>query len=356
VTVTEKQTGNIQVGAGYSQAQGVVLSGGISQANIFGTGNFVQFDLNTSKLTRVAALSFTNPYATPDGVSRGYDIYERHYDQTSSVAVGSYQNNTAGAGLRSAIPISEYDSVNVGLNMEVAKLSVFVNSPQQYIDFVNKYGDKNLTILGSTGWARDTRDSSLFPTRGNLTRLTGEMALPGGDVEYFKLTAQEQWFYPLSKRFTFLANVKGGYAHGYNDHDLPFYANFFAGGVDSVRGYESSSLGPQGINGAGATGGNKSIVMNLEVLMPVPGIGSDKSTRISAFVDGGNVWGPTQNFGGAICQCKPPVQAGGLRYSTGLAFSWLAPVGPMKFSLAEPLNAKSTDHQERFQFSLGRLF
>ncbi|MBV8465877.1 MAG: outer membrane protein assembly factor BamA, partial [Burkholderiales bacterium] len=208
VTVTEKQTGNIQVGAGYSQSQGVVLTGGVSQANIFGTGNFLEVNLNTSKIARVASLSFTNPYATPDGVSRGYDIYQRHYDQTSTLAVGNYENNTVGAGLRSAIPISEYDSVSLGVNAEIAKLNVFVNSPQQYIDFVNKNGDKSLTVLGSAGWARDTRDSSLFPTRGSLMRLTGEAGLPGGDIKYVKITAQEQWFHPITKTFTFMANSR----------------------------------------------------------------------------------------------------------------------------------------------------
>ncbi|MBV8658611.1 MAG: outer membrane protein assembly factor BamA [Burkholderiales bacterium] len=343
VTVTEKQTGNIQVGAGYSQSDGVVLTGSISQANIFGSGKFLQLDLNTSKVSRVAALSYTDPYATPDGVSRGYDIYQRHYEP-SSTSVGEYVNDTTGLGIRWGVPVSEYDSVSLGLTGERAHLQVFANSPQAYIDFVNKYGDLNLTLLGSAGWARDTRDSSLFPTRGRLTRITGEVALPGGDIKYYKLTGQEQWFYPINKTFTGMWNFEAGWGHGYGGQTLPFYSGFFAGGVGSVRGYETSSLGPRDVTGS-ATGGNRRIVTNLELLMPVPGMGSDKSTRLSAFVDGGSVWGEGQKL-----------NFGDMRYSTGIAFSWLAPVGPMKFSYAKPLNAKDGDHPERFQFTLGKLF
>jgi outer membrane protein insertion porin family len=221
---------------------------------------------------------------------------------------------------------------------------VFASSPQQYIDFVNKNGEINTTLLGTIGWARDTRDSSLFPTRGKLWRISGEAGLPGGDVKYYKLTAQQQWFYPLTKTFTFLWNLEGGWGHGYGGQSLPFYSSFFAGGTGSVRGYTSSSLGPKDAFGS-ATGGNRRIVNNLEVLMPVPGMGSDKSTRLSAFIDGGTVWGEGQKL-----------NVGDMRYSTGIAFSWLAPVGPMKFSFAKPLNPKEGDKLERFQFTLGKIF
>jgi outer membrane protein insertion porin family len=345
VTVVEKQTGNIQVGAGYSQSEGMVLSGSIAQANIFGSGKYLKLELNTSSSSRVYALSFTNPYATPDGVSRGFDIYKRSYDASeSSTSIGAYLNDTVGLGMRWSVPVSEYDSVNFGLTGERSKLTVYQNSPQRYIDFVNKNGDTNLTFLGTAGWARDTRDSALFPTRGRLMTVSGEVALPGGDIQYAKLTAQHQWFVALNKTFTFLWNVEAGIGKGYSGDTLPFYSSFFAGGVGSVRGYESSSLGR--VDSAGNNlGGNRRLVSNLELLLPMPGMKNDKSVRLSAFVDGGSVWGEGQKFA-----------LDDLRYSTGVALSWLAPVGPMKFSYAKPLNAKADDKLERFQFSLGQIF
>lgn len=343
VSVTEKQTGNIQVGAGYSQSDGVVLSGSIAQGNIFGSGKYLKLEVNTSKSSKVYAMSFSNPYSTPDGVARGFDIYRRRYEP-DNLSIGSYVNDTWGTGLNWAVPVSEYDSIRFGLTGERSKLTVFSSSPQSYIDFVNKYGYLNLTLLGSAGWARDTRDSALFPTRGKLLAVNGELGLPGGDIKYAKLTAQQQWFYPINKNFTALWNVEAGVGRGYGGQKLPFYSNFFVGGVSSVRGYETSSIGPR--DAAGDTlGGNRKLVSNLELLFPMPGMKLDKSVRLSAFVDGGSVWGEGQKF-----------KFGDMRYSTGLAFSWLAPVGPMKFSYAKPLNAKEGDKLERFQFSLGQIF
>ncbi|QDQ25230.1 outer membrane protein assembly factor BamA [Chitinimonas arctica] len=357
VSVTEKQTGNIQVGAGYSQSDGMVLSGSIAQANIFGSGKYLKLELNTSKSTRVYAASFTNPYATPDGVARGFDIYKRRYEPSNNV-VGTYSNDTLGAGLRWSVPVSEYDGVNFGLSAERSKLTVYGNSPREYKNFVNKYGDRNLTLLGTVGWARDTRDSALFPTRGKLMTVSGEAGLPGGDIKYYKLTAQQQWFVPLNKTFTFLWNVEAGYGGGLGGQKLPFYSNFFAGGVGSVRGYDSSSLGPRTVdtvrnadgtvttlNASDATGGNRRLVNNFELLLPVPGMKTDKSVRLSAFVDGGAVWGEGDKL-----------RFNDMRYSAGLAFSWIAPVGPMKFSYAKPLNNKPGDKIDRFQFSLGQIF
>ncbi|GLR14288.1 outer membrane protein assembly factor BamA [Chitinimonas prasina] len=352
VTVTEKQTGNIQVGAGYSQSDGLVLSGSIAQANIFGSGKYLKLEVNTSSSNKVYAVSFTNPYATPDGVSRGFDLYKRR-EETDNLSVGSYLNDTVGGGLHWSVPVSEYDGVNLGLSAKRSKLTLFENSPEEYKRFVNKYGETNITILGSAGWARDTRDSALFPTRGKLLSVNAESGLPGGDVKYYKVTAQQQWFFPLSKTFTLLWNTEAGIGGGYGGQKLPFYSNFFAGGVSSVRGYESSSLGPRNIitNGTStvttdeATGGNRRLVTNLELLLPVPGMKTDKSTRLSAFIDGGNVWGEDQKL-----------KLGDMRLSAGVAFSWLAPVGPMKFSYAKPLNAKDGDKLQRFQFSLGQIF
>lgn len=343
VAVVEKQTGNIQVGAGFSQSDGLVLSGSIAQSNIFGSGKYLKLEVNTSKSTRVYAVSFTDPYSTPDGVSRGFDVYKRVYEPTTST-VGNYTDDSVGGGLRWSVPINEYDSIDFGLSAQYSKLTIYSDSPQSYIDFVNVNGTKSFTYLGTVGFARDTRDSSLSPTRGILRRITSEVALPGGDIKYAKITGQQQWFVPINKDFTFLWNTELGYGKGYGGQSLPFYANFFAGGVGSVRGFESSSLGPKDTLNS-ALGGNRRFVNNFELLFPMPGLKNDKSVRLSTFVDAGGVWGEGDKM-----------SASDLRYSAGVALSWLAPIGPLKFSFAKPLNLKEGDRPERFQFSLGKIF
>lgn len=344
VTVTEKQTGNIQVGAGYSQNDGAVLSGTIAQSNIFGSGNFLKLELSSSKSTKIYAMSFTNPYATPDGVARGFDIYRRKYQPSSDAVVGLYTDDSLGFGLRWSIPVSEYNSIETGLSVQRSKLTVYSSSPQSYISFVNKNGSENITFLGTLGWAQDTRDSALFPTKGILRRISSEIALPGGTIKYLKLTGQQQWFTPVTKDITLLWNAEAGYAKGYGGTALPFYSNFFAGGPGSVRGYQASSLGPQDVNG-GSIGGNRRVINNLELLFALPGQKSDKSVQLSAFFDSGYIWGEGDRL-----------SVGDLRYSTGVALSWLAPVGPMKFSLAKPIRQKAEDKIERFQFTLGKIF
>lgn len=343
VSVVEKQTGNIQLGAGYSQNDGFILSGSISQSNVFGSGNFLKLELNTSQSTKVYAISFTNPYATPDGVSRGFDIYKRDYEPNID-SIGNYKEDSAGVGLRWSVPVSEFNSIQFGISVQQSELTLFDDSPQSYIDFVEKNGSDNITLLGTVGWSRDTRDSSIFPTKGSLRRVSAEVAVPGGDIKYFKINGQQQWFTPLSKDFTFLVNTDVGYGKGYGGSTLPFYTHFFAGGVSSVRGFESSSLGPRDKNGD-SIGGNRRIVNNLELLFPVPGLNNEKSVRMSAFFDTGGVWGEDEKL-----------NFSDLRYSSGVALTWLAPIGPLKFSIATPVKDKPGDRAERFQFSLGRVF
>ncbi|MDK2124623.1 outer membrane protein assembly factor BamA [Parachitinimonas caeni] len=344
VNVVERQTGNIVVGAGYQKGDGLVLSGSVEQSNIFGSGKYLKLELNTSKSQKVYALSFTDPYSTPDGVSRGYDIYQRTTDP-SSEATARYKNRSTGGGIRWGIPISEYDGINFSLNADRSRLSLYPDSPRVIVDLYNKYGANYTTLSASASWVRDSRDSSLFPTRGVLRQINAQLALPGGDLRYYRLLGQQQYFQPISKDFTLLWNVEGGYGKGYGGQNLPGTANFYAGGVGSVRGYASSTLGPREGGKGDAVGGNRRLVTNLELLFPMPGLKNDKSVRLSGFIDGGTVWGEQDKF-----------NFKDLRYSAGLALSWLAPIGPLKFSYAKPLNSKPEDKVERFQFSLGKIF
>ncbi|MHB8165445.1 MAG: outer membrane protein assembly factor BamA, partial [Sulfuricella sp.] len=355
VSVTEKPTGSIMAGAGFSSSEGLILSGSISQANIFGSGNYLSMQFNTGKINTVYSLSYTNPYYTDDGISRGFDLYKRKTN-SSSLSVSRYDTNSIGGGVRFGVPLNEKDSVNFGLSVEKTQLTVYTDpaagavSPQRFVDYVNQFGDTNTTLRGDVGWARDTRDSIIYPTKGSLQRAFTEIGLPGGNVKYYKLSYQHQWFIPLIQDFTLMLNGEAGYANGYGGQPLPFFKSFYAGGNTSVRGFRSSSLGPKDIDG-NALGGNRRLVGNAEVLFPFPGMKNDKSLRMSLFFDGGSVFG-----NGDINGQYSKMSFSDMRYSTGLAVSWQSPMGPMKFSIAAPLNSQATDKVERFQFILGSTF
>lgn len=349
VSVTEKPTGSIMAGAGFSSSEGFILSGSISQANVFGSGNYLSTQFNSGKINTVYSLSYTNPYYTDDGISRGFDIYERKVN-SSSLSVSRYDSDSVGGGIRFGVPLNEMDTVNFGLSAERTKLTVYDTTPVRYLDYVRDFGASNTTLRGDVGWARDTRDSIIYPTKGSLQRAFTEVGLPGGNVKYYKLSYQHQWLRPLIQDFTLMLNGEAGYANGYGGKPLPFFKSFFAGGNTSVRGFKSSSLGPKDIDG-NALGGNRRLVGNAEVLFPFPGMKKDKSLRLSLFLDGGSVFGD-----GDIAGQYSKISFKDMRYSTGLAVSWQSPMGPMKFSIAAPLNSKETDRLERFQFILGSTF
>ncbi len=341
--VTEKPTGSIMAGLGFSSTDGVVLSGSVSQSNVFGSGNYLAVQVNSSKINKVYSLSFTNPYYTPDGVSLGYDVYQRNVDATTS-SVSPYTSKTLGGGMRLGIPLNELDTVNFGLSYERTKLGVLDTSPTQYIDFVNEFGSSNTTLRGDVGWARDTRDSLIYPTQGTLQRVYGEVGMPGGTLKYYKLNYQHQWFYPLSRDYTLMLNGEAGMGNGYGGKTLPFFKNFYAGGNTSVRGYDSGTLGPKDING-NSLGGNRRIVGNAEVFFPFPGLNKDKSVRLSAFMDAGAAYGQDEKL-----------SFGNMRYSAGIGLSWQSPIGPLKFSLAKAFKAQENDKIQKFQFVLGTAF
>ncbi len=342
VSIKEKSTGNFSLGAGFSNNEGITLSAGITQANLFGSGNHVSTQINTSKVNQVYSLSYTNPYFTDDGVSRGFDVYKRDTD-SSSTAVSQYSSHTLGGGVRFGVPIAEDESISYGLAFESTRLGLLTNPSARLMQYVDTFGASNRNLLGTIGWGRDSRDSAIYTTEGTVQRAFAEIALPVFDMRYYKLNYQHQWFHPLSSDVTLLLNGEAGVAGGYGGKPMPFFKNFYAGGTGSVRGYDSSSLGPRDLNDQ-ALGGTKRVIGNAELLMPVPGI-KEKSVRLSGFVDAGAVYGSGDLPGSA-----------GLRYSAGAAFTWIAPVGPIKFSYAVPLNKQAVDKLQKFQFTLGSMF
>jgi len=342
ITVTEKATGNLLLGVGYSSAEGFVLSGSVSQNNVLGTGNSLTAALNTSKVNQQIAITYVEPYWTPDGVSRSLEIYDRNVNP-SSLPVAAYQSQTAGAAIGFGIPLTETDSINVGARFEHTRLTLYGDSPLLYQEFVREFGAITNSVIFTTGWSRDTRDSILFPTRGLLQSAFAELGV--GDLLYYKLNYLIQWFTPMPLGSVLMLRSDLGYGGGLGDKPLPFFKAYYAGGVGSVRGYETASLGPQDVAG-NTIGGRQKVVGNMELFFPVPGTkAGDQSTRMSVFVDAGQIY--DSGF-------EPSLES--FRYSTGVGLAWNSPVGPLKFSYGYPLNAGPHDRIQRFQFQVGTVF
>ncbi len=342
VAVKEKSTGSFTVGAGINSGEGLVLMGGVTQANLFGSGNMLSTQLNTSKVNQNISVSYTNPYYTDEGMSRGFDIYKRKTNATT-IAVSQYTSDTLGGGVRFGVPVSEDQSISFGLSAERTSIGLTALSPLRYINYVNTFGTTNTTVLGTVGWGSDTRDSAIYTTEGMVQHAYLEVALPVMDMRYYKLNYDNQWFYPLSSDWTVMTNAMFGAGGGYGGKQMPFFKNFYGGGTGSVRGYAANSLGPRDANNL-PLGGTRRVVGSMELMTPMPGI-KDKSVRMSAFLDAGAVYGPGDLPGSA-----------GIRASTGLAVTWVSPMGPLKFSLGIPLNKQPVDQLQRFQFTLGSMF
>jgi outer membrane protein insertion porin family len=337
--VKEKPTGALLLGVGFSSVERIALSASITQANVFGTGKFLSANINSGSVNQVYSLSYLDPYYTVDGVSRGFDIYKRVTD-ASNLSVGPYKTDSFGGGIKFGYPVSEQVAVDFGAAVESVDLTIFDNSPFGYITFASAFGTQYTYGSGTVGWTRDSRDSLITTTAGHFQRASGEIA--GGDLQYYRLGYQHQWYYPMTRTFTLHLGGEIGYAAGWSDKPLPFFKNYFAGGPGSVRGYRSFSLGPQDEFG-NAVGGNRKFVGLAEFLFPMPGAEQDKSLRLSAFVDGGQVYYNKIDFGE-------------IRYATGIGLFWSSPMGPLRLSWAHPLNAKDADRKQQLQFTFGTGF
>ena len=347
VVVAEKPTGMVNLGVGYGQSEGVILSAGISEDNAFGSGTNLTLNLNTSQYNRTAVLAHTDPYFTNDGISRTSSIYYRTVTPFSNNP-GMYQVSTAGLGLNFGIPITDFDRIYAGVSLERNTIGLYSNSPIAYREYVRNYGDTTTAAILNTGWAKDTRDSALAPTKGSFTRLKADVGT--GSLEYYLLGAQQQLFLPLSRKYTIAFNAMFDYGKSYSDLPYPIIKNVYAGGIGTVRGYSQSSLGPIDPLTGTYLGGSKRVVGNIQLYLPFPGTQQDRSLRWYVFGDGGQVFG-TDGFGN-----DTSINWSQLRYSAGIGLSWISPIGPLQLSLAKPLNAQPGDNTQVFQFQIGTGF
>ena len=342
LAVKEKSTGDFSIGAGISSNVGLVFTGSVTQRNLFGTGNVLSTQVNTGKVNKVYSVTYTNPYFTDNGISRGFDVYKRDVNSTYT-SISPYLSSTIGGGMRFGVPISDFENTHYGLSAEKTELTLTDASSLQMKDYVRVFGSSTSNLIGSVGWSQDSRDSAIYTTAGTVQRAFVEVAMPISNQQFFKVTYQHQWFYPISQNVTLMLNGEAGGAEGYGGKPVPFFKNFYAGGPGSVRGFRPFSIGPRDINN-NSLGGTRRIVGNAELLFPMPGMSKDRSVRLSAFVDAGAVFGLGMTG------------ADSLRYSTGVAITWVSPVGPLKISVGAPLNKQPSDKLQMFQFTLGSLF
>lgn len=348
VQVAEKPTGNLSLGAGYSQSEKLSFVAGIQQENVFGSGNYLGLNLNTSKYNKQLALSTTDPYFTKDGISRSLDFYYRTVRPLTEQE-GDYRLVTPGMSIRFGVPFTETDTVFFGIGLEQTRIEPGNGLPDAYNDFINSFGDSAASLPLTVGWARDTRDSSLVPSQGRLQRFNGELAV-AGDVRYTKVNYQFQQYIPLNKRFTLAFNAEAGWGKGLGGKPFPLFKNFYGGGLGSVRGFEQGTLGGTScINGdctnLSYIGGSKKLVLNTELVAPFPGAGNDRTLRMFGFFDVGNVFGEDESF-----------SASQLRASAGVGISWISPVGPLRIAYARPVRKQPTDKTQSIQFQIGTSF
>lgn len=344
--VTEVASGSLSAGLGFSDSDGVIFNANISQRNFLGSGKHINFGFNNSSVNTVYSFGYTNPFATVDGISQGFSLYYRKTD-ADEANIANFSTDNWGADINWGIPISEINRVFLSAGYQNTKVNLpSDNTVERYQDFVDEEGDQYDTFSLTLGWSSDTRDNAILPTRGMSQNVTAEVATPIGSLQYYKLRYKTSWFTPISDDLTFAVRGELGYGDSYGDTDeFPFFENYYAGGMRSVRGYQANTLGQKTPEGD-ALGGNLLTTAGAEVTFPIPFIKKKlRSFRLSAFADIGNVYDIDEDF-----------DAGLLRYSAGVGAIWISPFGAMTFSAATPFNEQDGDTTETFQFQLGSTF
>lgn len=346
VAVTEKPSGSFLAGLGYSQSDGIVLNASINQDNFVGTGKKVSLAATTSSANERYEISYTNPYYTVDGISRGFKLLYRTTD-FSELDSADYSTDDIIAGVNFGIPLNEFNRFNFGFNVHQIDFKTGAFPSAEVREFEEAEGDSFLDFEVTLNWRHDSRDSAIFPKTGAVQSLYGEATVPGSDLSYYKISYDHRRYWQLTKDLVVSVNGEIGYGDAYGGtYQLPFFENFFGGGPGSVRGYAARSIGPRDSFGD-ALGGNAMYVGNLELLFPPPFLKDNDTVRIATFFDFGTVVDTSET------DLFDPDE---LRYSVGIGASWLSPVGALTVSYAYPLKTDDQDEKEEFQFSFGQTF
>jgi len=347
-SVTELPAGSLLAGAGFSQSQGLLLNFSVSQENFLGSGKRVTAAVNTSAVNTLYSFGYVNPYYTIDGVSRGFNLSFRDTDTDAQLNVARFVADVSGVNVIYGFPLTENSRWNLSVGYEDISVDATSETPLSYLNFLNDNGNDFGSVQLITSWTYDTRNRALLATRGTMQRFSAEIGV--ADLNYYKLSSRTELLRPLTKNLGLLLQSEVSLGDGFSDTtELPFFENYFAGGVNSVRGYEANSLGPREPRGTSgqldAIGGALEITGSAQVILPVPFVENSNSLRISGFFDFGNVYSTLSDF-----------ETSELRYSAGVAMLWLSPLGPLTFSLGKALNEQDGDQTEVFQFALGTFF
>lgn len=376
-TVEEQSTGSINAGAGFSQSEGLIFNFSVTQDNFLGTGNRYAVAVNTSDATTLYSFSVTDPYFTDDGISRTYRFRWSEVDLAEE-NLSDYSTDNFSFGIGFGVPINEFDRIGFALDYENIQIEVakpydevdvngnptgvfYPDTSLDILKFVAEEGDEFNTLRFSANWSHDSRNKFIFPTRGALQRLSGDMALPGSDLMFYHLNYVQQRFFPIGRTTTLMLKGNLGYSGSFGGDAFPPYEKYYAGGMNDVRGYKSNTLGPKddkdqlGLKYNGITfdhlatddplGGELKVIGNAEIILPVPFVKDSSAYRLSGFFDFGNVYETAGDF-----------DVSDFRYTTGIAGAWLSPFGLLRVSIAAPLNEKDGDDTETFQFSFGQSF
>ncbi len=345
IAVRERLSGALSLGAGYSQSQGILLTASLSQDNFMGSGNRVTFAVSTSQVSQLVNLSVLNPHYTIHGATRGFSVFYQKID-AEEANISRFTSNRYGANLTYGIPFSEFDTVNIRPGYQNIEILTVDTTPVEILDFLAEEGDRYNIFSVEASYTHDTRDRTIFAASGRRHRLGAEVSVPGSDLQYYRLTYDGQEFIKLSDTYSLSFSLGLGYGDGYGGTGtLPFFEHFFAGGIRSVRGFADNSLGPVDTPNNDPFGGAFRTTASAELFFPMPLAAENEAVRMSAFVDAGQVYESFSDF-----------DADEIRVSTGLALTWLSPVGPLSFSYGVPLRDKPGDDTQSLQFLLGASF
>ena len=391
-SVEEETTGSIGGNIGYSDF-GLMLGFNLQEQNFLGSGNTVGIGINKNIYSEMYNLSFSDPYATKDGISLGYNLYFRETDY-GEFNVANYLTNSNGFGAQFGYPTSDVTRLGFNLTYDKTDIDVGTLPAREIYDFVSAEGNVFETLSAQFSWQRVTLNRGLFPTAGSSTVLSFNTTVPGSDINYYRANIRQKYYRPLSANFVFGFQGELGYLDTYGDtNETPFFQNFYAGGPRSLRGFESNTLGPRSTDApcyefnyaegtcpnlidtdgdgvldqpyinpyANSTsryrdrpiGGNIKVEGSLQLIFKLPFIEDQRSLRSAFFFDFGNVF--SDNCKDYQINCaKPAIED--LRYSYGVGVTWITGFGPLSLAIAKPANAGPQERTEEFQFTVGNVF
>lgn len=449
-TVEEQPNRTVNFQVGYSQGFGAVLGTNFSDKNWFGSGKQVGFGLNKNAYQSSVNFNFTDPYYTEDGVSRGFSLFYEETDY-SDFNVTASKTDRYGGAISFGYPLSEISRLGFSFGYTHLTLSEEGNLAQEYLTtprlfegvanqqyirqselsqfesedspddfdftafpvapgdpvigtdpdgFIDRFGSDFDWLNFNLSWTQSTLNRGILPTRGAQQKVHFELALPGSDLEFYKLRYEGQIFQPLTDSLTLRLRTQLGYVGAYGDsEDVPPFENFYAGGFGTVRGFERNTLGPRStparrfnsefldLDADGseelayilcdepgrycsasdgqladqeigrrdrAAGGNVLIAASAELIFPLPFIKDQRAVQSAFFIDAGNVF--DTECGRAQLNCVDEINVDGLSASAGLGLTWVSGFGPLTFSISRPIQEQLFDEEEFFQFSLGTSF